>query len=457
MGSLPRLTSLRLRAQGRASTCGALLLLVACGGSEGGSAGSLAGLGIDDGASAGQSQSALITADAPATIKLDTGARLSIPEGSVTEDVEVELKRPTDRNSLSLLKRVQPEFKVASAPYVVTPHGTTFEKDLELTLPIAKGKTDRLVVARLDDEEDSTWEVHSTPKISEGAAKIPVRHFSVYVLLEVLEGELPLPGEELLDGGLIEPADGGVSGAVDGMVISMLPPSDLHERVKARLAQCGLVAVPGAYDEDFGPLDQRAMCSVACLFDAACADWEAEFCLGLSISDALQTCFTKCDAFSIVECMTAFNGLQIVASCDGHSQCVDGQDEANCPSEAFLACTGFSGERVPVSEKCNGWESCSDGSDEDGCAPGVHFVCETGGERVSSHVRCDGYSDCGDASDEANCELFSCADGAQRVPRKLVCDLSRDCSDGSDEDQACLKLTCDPKANGSSGADATQR
>jgi hypothetical protein len=48
---------------------------------------------------------------------------------------------------------IKPEYKAVSAPYVVKPHGTMFNKELELDLPVGKGKAERLEVAYLDDEE----------------------------------------------------------------------------------------------------------------------------------------------------------------------------------------------------------------------------------------------------------------------------------------------------------------
>lgn len=419
----------------RLVAAGALMAAVGCGSEGKSSPGSLSALGIDDGASAGQTTSALLTAESQTVLKLDTGARLTVPEGSVTKQLKVDLTRPADDKALPLLKVVQSQYKVASAPYVVTPHGSTFEKDLELSLPIAKGNPDRLVVAWLEDEYDKTWEIHGKARVAGNAAKVPVRHFSVYVLLEQMDEQVD-EDEELDAGGGVRP---------DAAVPLT---GTLQERVAMRLAECGLVSLPGKYDEEYGHMGKEDLCEADCLLAAPCTDFASEFCgSGGGISSELQACYTACETYPSVLCDTGFDGLRLASSCDGYTDCADGSDEADCPASAFLACEGYSGERVAASEQCNGYESCLDGSDEDGCPAGIHLVCADTGRRFHSSSACDGYEDCDDGSDEARCESFTCSDGAQQVPSRLVCDLYRDCSDGSDEEQGCLKLTCDPGAD----------
>jgi hypothetical protein len=425
--------------------CSMALLLGGCGKSGGGGADeSLADLGIDDGASKGESKSALVKAGAESSIKLKTGARLDIPEGAVDDDVEIAMKRPRDEVAAPLVKMVRNDYKAVSAPYVVTPHGKAFNKDLELTLPVAKGNPDKLVVAWLEDEDDTTWEIHSKPKVTGKEASFPVKHFSVYVLLERVDDEAPDAASEQPDAG--SPGlDAGVATRDAGTDASVRPDAatsgSFQQRLTARFAECSLVKQSGTYADTWAPTSEMERCAVECLLDAACVDLEAAFCASANESAAYLTCVTRCFSYSIVECMTAAGQL-VVPSCDGFGQCLDGSDEANCPPDAYFACGDVDGTKLPKAARCDGEPHCDNGADEANCPPGTQFVCDSG-EIVPAHAQCDDFTNCADSSDETHCEKFSCLDGAQQVPKKLVCNLMRDCSDGSDEDQGCLALTCD--------------
>lgn len=410
----------------------------------------LADLGIDDGASQGESRSKLIKAGEAADLTLKTGARLSIPEGAADDDVEVSMKRPRDEEALPLLKMVTPEYKAVSAPYVVTPHGKRFSKEVELSLPVGKGKADRLEVAFLDDEDDTSWEIHGKPKLDDdGSAKVALKHFSVYVLLERIDDEPELDaGTATNDGGL----DGEVDVAPDTGAVADAGPDATQtdggfaERLSARLSECNLLSQPGKLSDELSLDTAEQRCAASCLFDAHCDDVMAEVCEGTtSPTSAYTSCVLKCFSFSIVECVTVVGTTNIVASCDGFAQCMDGADEANCPDSAFFTCVDSSAGRVPIGTRCDGNPDCTDGSDEQSCPPGTQFTCDSG-EVVAATYECDNELDCADGSDEARCPKFQCKDGAQLVPTAVVCDLTRDCSDGSDEDQGCLKLTCEPRA-----------
>jgi hypothetical protein len=429
------------------------LTLCACdGGGDTQSPDSLAALGIDDGAATGVSKSLLARADEDSSIKLKTGAELVIPKGAVDDDVQVVMKRPKDIDAAPLLKMVQKNFKVASAPYVVTPHGQKFNKDVELALPIAKGDTRRLVVAQLEDEDDTSWELHQKPKVIGTVAKFPVKHFSVYVLLEQLDDDTLDAGGEVEaavpDAGDEQPMDAGVDAVLDAgpdaapdAARADSGTGSFTDQLLARFTQCDLVAQTGRYGSNWGPRNDAERCAAACLFDAHCQDLAAVFCTETTETPAYQSCILKCFSYSIVECETAAGPL-VVPSCDGDEQCLDGRDEANCSPDAFFLCdVGGSSGRIPTRAKCDGELDCDDGADETNCPAGTHFMCANG-EKLPATSQCDGELDCADGSDEA-CTMFECKDGAQQVPVNLVCDLMRDCSDGSDEDQGCMKLTCE--------------
>ncbi|HEX6242164.1 MAG TPA: hypothetical protein VFZ61_14740, partial [Polyangiales bacterium] len=315
--------------------------LGACSDGDGGGSGALADLGIDDGASQGETRSKLVKAGEAAELTLKTGARLSIPEGAAEDDVEVSIKRPRDEEALPLLKMVRSGYKAVSAPYVVTPHGKSFNKDVELSLPVGKGKSDRLEVAFLDDEDDTSWEIHGKPKLDEDTAKVALKHFSVYILLERVDDEPELDAETPssdggLDGGVdVKPDASGDAGT--GQPDSALPDGSFAQQFSARLGQCGLLGQPGMLADSFDLENTQQRCAADCLFDAHCDDLKAELCQDAPApTDAYTSCVLKCFSFSIVECLSIAGVTMVVPSCDDVPQCMDGSDEANCPDTAFF-------------------------------------------------------------------------------------------------------------------------
>lgn len=105
------------------------------------------------------------------------GASLSIPGGALADDttVTVESKKPSaslpDATSLTGLV------------YDFGPSGTTFEKPVALTLPLAKapGAGKEAVIAYLD-ESSGSWEDLATTTDGSGAVSAEIMHFSTYVV-----------------------------------------------------------------------------------------------------------------------------------------------------------------------------------------------------------------------------------------------------------------------------------
>ncbi|KAK8381292.1 hypothetical protein O3P69_018402 [Scylla paramamosain] len=157
------------------------------------------------------------------------------------------------------------------------------------------------------------------------------------------------------------------------------------------------------------------------------------------------------------ECACVANELL----CDGHFDCLEGEDEAHCLREP---CTGHlctkTNKCVDSSLLCDGIDDCGDKSDERFCnLPQINanctkpdqFTCADGKYCISVVWLCDGDADCQDKSDEADCsstcqpQEHSCGDG-RCIPKNWVCDGDPDCFDESDE-QDCNKLsepTCGP-------------
>jgi alpha-tubulin suppressor-like RCC1 family protein len=159
----------------------AALLVQGCG-----SSGHHARLGmVDDGASAGEQTSALVTGKQEVVMKLKTGAKVTIPKGAVDKQIKLGLERPKDSRAVALVQSLDKQIKLASAPYVVTPHGTKFKAEVEVTLPITKDSSkEKLSVLWLEDEKDTKWKHLDVPTVESGEAKIKVSHFSVLLLVE---------------------------------------------------------------------------------------------------------------------------------------------------------------------------------------------------------------------------------------------------------------------------------
>lgn len=143
------------------------------------------------------------TPDESMSLSLSTGAKLAVPEGAVGAAVEIAMQRPSDTQSSDFVKALPSTVQLASAPYVLTPHGFQFEHPVELTLPIESEKHGQLVVVYLEDENDKTWEAAGVPEISGGSAKLQVDHFSVWMLVE-LKGECVVDADDDLDEALDE-------------------------------------------------------------------------------------------------------------------------------------------------------------------------------------------------------------------------------------------------------------
>jgi hypothetical protein len=193
----------------------AFLIVGAACSDTGSHAASLIELGVDDGASNGTAVHKTLAVGAEASIELSTGAKVRIPEGSTDKELTLLLKRPRDDEALGLVKTMKSGDKLASAPYVLTPHGSKFNKDVEVTLPIAKGRNvDKLKVAWLEDEDDTSWELIGAPEVDGDRATIKVKHFSVFALVESSGGSVGT-GDSQQDSGTTSQQDSGTTSQQD--------------------------------------------------------------------------------------------------------------------------------------------------------------------------------------------------------------------------------------------------
>jgi hypothetical protein len=431
--------------------------LIAC--SDGGGGSSLAALGIDDGASAGLSKSANASADKGVRISLETGALVEIPAGAVTKDVKVSMERPADGKALELVNRLpKAADRIASAPYVLTPHGTKFQSEVTIKLPLSKKDATAVSVAWLEDEDDTDWKVLASAQIEGDKAAVKLKHFSVLLLIEDAS-DLP----RLDAGGVSTDEDGGESADDAGAARDATPPDDGEDAeialepdagteeldastdepdaraaldagddpldaairadaqpaadastggdgavptgsLLAKLSQCGLVTQQGSLPEP-ELTDPISRCHYRCLLAGPCSDMEGFYCLNgdTTYTTETQACFGGCGPTFFV-CPDQTQGY---FQCNGLFECPNGEDEAAC-DPPYFQCP--SGGRVPSYMRCDGVFDCQAGEDEQGC-PG--HVCD-GDLMLQPDYVCDGFVDCLDGTDEpASCAVVTCSGAAQ--------------------------------------------
>lgn len=156
----------------------ALLTLASCGGDE------KAGRDSAGGATA----VALVGAEG-GTITLDNGASVTIPAGALTEDVEVTVEFVEDVSALGLA--ALPEgVEAGGGALVLSPHGTTFELPVTVTMPTNLSGDD-VVVWRLPDEASTEWAPDGAVTVEDGVLSFPVLNFSVYSPAAVAAGACP--------------------------------------------------------------------------------------------------------------------------------------------------------------------------------------------------------------------------------------------------------------------------
>lgn len=455
------------------------LLLQACGGQDATNSGTRR-IGPDGGT---------ITATGPD----QSTASLSVPEGSTTESVEFSIAAYPVAD-LSTPNGVE----IASA-WVITPHGLTFDPAAQLVIDIGTVPEGDIVVGRLDDEQDVTWDFMDDGAIEGSTLRLSLSSLSIYAVMVGADSD----DDGVPDGEDAFPNDPDESTDSDGDGVG-----DNGDSTPTDGTRCG--------DSDDDGCDDCSSGSVDALNDGTdsnddglCDDCDATACSGNGAcvdSDGIVSC--DCNEGNIgAACDGCDNGFQDndsdgtcspacnLDTCAGNGSCDDGSGAAVCTCDAAYTgsdctscATGFqdndgNGDCQPdcAGNDCSGSGICSDASGAATCAcdPGYTGAdcsgCGTGFQDRDSDGICEpacdgdtcaGNGTCDDATGTATCtcntgytgtDCSECAVGYQDNDEDGVCALECDldtcsgrgtCSDAS----GAATCTC---STGYTGADCS--
>ena len=171
-------------------------------------------------------------------VSLGTQATVRVPAGALGSAVQISVARADPAQ----LPALPAGTSLASDVFAFTPHGTVFSTPV--TVELALNRTaGTLRVARLDDPDDTTWEVGAVVTVSGSRGTFQTDRFSYYGLVEADAAETSDGGGSPSDGGTW---DGGVLSADGGMADAGAPQSD------------GGATDAGAPPSDAGPEDAGA-------------------------------------------------------------------------------------------------------------------------------------------------------------------------------------------------------
>ena len=130
---------------------------------------------------------------------------LDIPQGALARDVNIVVVTTSAAVALDLKEvsvgGVTREVQLASPRVSLTPHGTSFSTPVRLKIPYS-GNGD--VLLRLEDDQDTSWEVVEGATLADGIATVSLNGFSVYAVARWTSSDESPDG-----GGLLPPPDAG--------------------------------------------------------------------------------------------------------------------------------------------------------------------------------------------------------------------------------------------------------
>jgi hypothetical protein len=130
--------------------------------------------GVDGGGPSLENAAAVVGGEG-GEVALQGGARVVLAAGSVASDVEIGVAQLADASVAE-----SPQSTSSVGPAVAfTPHRQTFTVAVTIDVPYDATASDVMLV-RLDDEADTTWEPIADASFSAGLASVQTTHFSIY-------------------------------------------------------------------------------------------------------------------------------------------------------------------------------------------------------------------------------------------------------------------------------------
>jgi hypothetical protein len=118
------------------------------------------------------------------TLRLAGGATISVPPGAVGSGVTLDMQQVNESALPALLARLSVERSPAGAAYRLTPHGTQFDRPVDVWLPIdPEWEGQPLEALWLADESDTTWESLGVTQAFGPFVRVSMSHFSLLMLV----------------------------------------------------------------------------------------------------------------------------------------------------------------------------------------------------------------------------------------------------------------------------------
>ncbi len=108
----------------------------------------------------------------------DVSATITVPEGALESETAVAIEVLSE----SRVVKAPGEGTLVTVPVALLPHGQTFKKPVTVEFTVDGDLTGDIVVVRLDDEDDTSWEIVEAT-VTGNTVSVTVNRFSVYSVM----------------------------------------------------------------------------------------------------------------------------------------------------------------------------------------------------------------------------------------------------------------------------------